>query len=87
MLEQEERIDRIIDRVLLRGAVRQERRPGNVTDVMIILRKAFPKSIAGHYTASGAVGLYRAEDGNAYEIEVRPVTLARWKDSWKKWTK
>jgi hypothetical protein len=30
--------------------------------------------------ANGSVGLYRYEDGNAYEIEVRPASLSRHKD-------
>jgi len=33
--------------------------------------------------ASGSVGLFRnEEDGNAYEIDVRPAALAKFKDIW-----
>lgn len=30
--------------------------------------------------ANGSVGLYRYEDGNAYEVEVRPASLSKHKD-------
>lgn len=36
--------------------------------------------------ANGSVGLYRYEDGNAYEIEVRPAALSKHKDIFGKYT-
>lgn len=32
----------------------------------------------------GAIGLYRYKDGNAYEIQIRPISLSKEKDRWEK---
>lgn len=40
------------------------------------------KRIGAYSVADGTVGLFRYEDGNAYEIEIRPAALAKRKDVW-----
>ena len=33
-------------------------------------------------TGSGSIGLYRYKDGNAYEIEIKPAALIKYKERW-----
>lgn len=34
--------------------------------------------------ADGTIGLYRYKDGNAYEIQIRPIALSKEKGRWEK---
>jgi len=42
------------------------------------------KQLGLSYIVDGITGLYRYEDGNAYEITIKPVKFAQYKDIWKK---
>jgi hypothetical protein len=44
------------------------------------------KAIASNYMGSGSEGIYRYKDGNAYEIQVRPIAYANDKEHWRRYT-
>jgi len=48
------------------------------------ISKATPnlKRLDSWSLADGSVALFRYEDGNAYEIEVRPIQAGKWRSLW-----
>jgi hypothetical protein len=75
---------------IIRKAVRRELSLINETRMVTYTSKivsdigrnvpGMKKTLSVWSIASGSVGLFRYEDGNAYEIEVRPASLSRHKD-------
>jgi len=57
-------------------------------DIMYSIGKNVPdlKRIASNSMVDGSEGIFRYKDGNAYEIQIRPIEYANDKDNWAKYT-
>lgn len=52
-------------------------RPTRTFDILKAITPAIGKRIDAWTTADGVVGLFHSEDGNAYEVEIRPASLSK----------
>jgi len=66
----------------LNQAIEESRMTTYTTKIMSEISIPGLKRISVYTVADGTVGLFRYEDGNAYEIEIRPASLAKRKDVW-----
>lgn len=86
-MDNSEYIRKIIREELLR--VNESRTTTYTSEILYAIGKSVPglKPIASNFMGDGSEGLYRYEkDGNAYEIQIRPIEYANDKDNWKKYT-
>lgn len=58
------------------------------SEILYNIGKNIPdlKRVSSNTMVDGAQGLYRYKDGNAYEVQIRPVEYANDKENWKKFT-
>ena len=55
-------------------------RAAHTADIIVEITPVFNERIDSWYIANGSVALFSYKDGNAYEVEVRPASLAQHKD-------